>query len=500
MKHIFALCLTLTLSLYANVAFGICAIYNSDHSITMPKEDALYKLLSNEIECPQHVIDFKQALEKAALKAKPTMVANRGFHNPTLGSFSFFEIVHGELNGTTIKQGDFFFGHFTKSVDNQLVLDQAFFENNLMIELIVWDPKKQLYNFYELRGAGSGSQWFYRGDSLDALQDNIYLHRDPPINTPKFGDRMRCSACHNSGGPIMKEINLPHNDWWLSHRPLPLGSNEPDKVVSEQISALIDADFLSQSVMEGIQQLENSLPYQFFKNASTLQEQLRPLFCEVEINLQSDTIPLNAARMVEIPSAFFISPFLYEDTFLIDNPNYNKYLVEFDMRFPETSRRDADHGWLVPVKGTSDIIAIESLIDKKIIDRKFAAAVLSTDQQNVIFSANRCELLKLVPQQFSSQWLDEFLIALKSSSLPHAEALYLQLTNAEYTFEYYVNQAKNEAFRVQNALKDETEQKIIFKKLIDSRLAVFESEISKNPLGQILEPGFRVIFPEVHKP
>jgi len=61
MKHIFALCLTLTLSLYANVAFGICAIYNSDHSITMPKEDALYKLLSNEIECPQHVIDFKQA-------------------------------------------------------------------------------------------------------------------------------------------------------------------------------------------------------------------------------------------------------------------------------------------------------------------------------------------------------------------------------------------------------------------------------------------------------
>jgi hypothetical protein len=37
-------------------------------------------------------------------------------------------------------------------------------------------------------------------------------------------------------------------------------------------------------------------------------------------------------------------------------------------------------------------------------------------------------------------------------------------------------------------------QRILFEKLTLQRKAVFESEISKNPLGQILEPGFRVIF------
>ena len=498
MKHFLSFCFALLFCLYINTSSANCTIYNSDGSVTSPKEDALYKILSRQQSCPVVVLDFKSILTQAKLTVQPTMVANRGFHNPDLGSFSFFEIVQGQLieENLTVKKGDFFFGHFTEAVDNKIVLDQTLTENKLMIELIVWDPRKQWYHFYELRGTETASSWFYRGDSLDALNDNQYLHRDPPAGTPKFGDRMRCSACHNSGGPIMKEIQAPHNDWWLSQHPLPLGKNEPDADVSTQMRALIDADLLSLSVLDGMQQLENSLPYQSSKKALSLQEQMRPVFCEVEINLQSDSMPLDAARMINIPSAFFITPFLYEDFFVMDKVAYEKYLVEVGMNFPETTRKDADHAWLIPVKGTSDLKAIQALIDQKIIDNKFAAAVLSTDLQNPVFSSNRCELLKFVPQQFSNDWLSEFLFALKGSDLPHAHILYSQLVNPDYTFEYYVNEAQKMTRQIQARLQDPSEQAYFFQKMIASRHAVTASEISQNPLGQILEPGFRVIFPE----
>ena len=32
------------------------------------------------------------------------------------------------------------------------------------------------------------------------------------------------------------------------------------------------------------------------------------------------------------------------------------------------------------------------------------------------------------------------------------------------------------------------------------RESVYDDEISKNPRGQILEPGFRIVFPEMIKP
>ena len=39
----------------------------------------------------------------------------------------------------------------------------------------------------------------------------------------------------------------------------------------------------------------------------------------------------------------------------------------------------------------------------------------------------------------------------------------------------------------------------LYGQLVQRREAVLTSQISKNPKGQILEPGFRVIFPEADK-
>ncbi|AGN15086.1 rod shape-determining protein [Legionella pneumophila] len=53
-------------------------------------------------------------------------------------------------------------------------------------------------------------------------------------------------------------------------------------------------------------------------------------------------------------------------------------------------------------------------------------------------------------------------------------------------YEYFLNQS----ISTRSGLRKH------FQHLIELRKAVFRSELSQNPLGQILEPGFRVIFPE----
>jgi len=207
-------------------AGAACVIQNSDHTATQPKGDAFYELLTQP--CPLRAQDLKAQLIAGGALVEPAMVGNRGIHNPELGSFSFFETVSGQIGKVSINKGEFFFGHFTAATDeHQLILDQEPEAGKLMVELIAWDKSKGLFNFYELIGQGSTALWFYRGDSLDILHDNAFLYRDVPPGKPKFGKTLRCAGCHSSGGPIMKELALPHNDWWTIARPLEFGSNQP---------------------------------------------------------------------------------------------------------------------------------------------------------------------------------------------------------------------------------------------------------------------------------
>ena len=129
--------------------------------------------------CPTDVFALKAALLSDGLLAQPAMVANRGRHNPQLGSFSFFEVVSGHSStlNKTLRPEHFYFGHFTQVNSGVVDLDQTPEAGKLMIELVAWDFTKGLYNFYELIGTGStGATWFYRGDSRDAFLDNKNLH------------------------------------------------------------------------------------------------------------------------------------------------------------------------------------------------------------------------------------------------------------------------------------------------------------------------------------
>lgn len=473
-------------------AYTECIVYNSDKTKAPIQYDAFFQLLINLDRCPETINNFKAQIEQQGFMIKPSMVANQGRNNPILGSFSFFEIVTG--NG--IMPGDWFFGHFTDINDGTVSLDQNPNEGKLLIELIAWDPQKQIFNFYEWIGQGDHAIWFYRGDSLDALSDNTYLYRTPPIGEKKFGERMRCSACHISGGPIMKELATPHNDWWQNSRLLPITPNIPDYDVVNLMNKLIEANDFASAVINGINKLKQSLAFIEINNGLSLQERLRPLFCETEINLLSDPAALEQSlEYIEIPGEFFVNKFFSPKSIKISQLDYYALLDQFAMSFAKSNIADADHAWLTPVKAYTDYTAIQTLINNKLIDEDFAAAILYIDFHNPYLSDERCNLLKLLPKKITPYWQQLFIENLYLSELSSARSLAEDL-DAHNNLNFYSKKIADYLSEVKNTLKTSTGRISYLKKLINLRNKVYISEISQNPLGQILEPGFRIIFPK----
>lgn len=467
--------------------WSLCEIYQSDGSPSSNLNDLHFQALAQLSKCPENVVEYKKILVKQGFTIKPSMVANRGRHNPTLGSFSFFEQVLGSTDGA--QEGEFFFGHFTKLLNNEVVLDQEKNKGQLLIELIAWDTQKKFFNFYELIGQGGSAKWFYRGDSQDILKDNEMLYRG---NKPQFGQNLRCSACHSSGGPIMKELVEPYNDWWTTARPLSFGQAKASSELKTWLDELEDASVLSEAVETGIVKLQKSPSYQKIKSGQTLQEQLRPLFCETEINIESSrSLSSDKAVVFDIFSPAFLNPLLGLARLTFSRSDYQHYLKKYKLKFPENGQSDADHVWLTPVKGYSDILAIMDLIQSRLIDEEFAYDVMAIDYKKNLFSDQRCQLLKLLPLDRNSDWKDQFLTNLKSSKLKSAQLLAVYLTDPAKDKEWHRTQS---GLYLKNLMTmGITEADFI--KLMKDRSAVLNSEISKNPRGQILEPGFRVIFP-----
>lgn len=502
------LILTTALTLMPGAAHAECLIGGTGERAGS-LGDALAKVLEEAGSCPENAFELRSALREAGLALAPAMVANRGFHNPRLGSFSIFEMATGTLRlaeeHLTVKRGDFFFGHFTRAFEGEVRMDQSPSRGKLMVELIAWDPGKGVFNFYELIGTGGSARWFYRGDSRDALADNRYLYREPPAGEPKFGDRMRCSGCHVSGGPIMKELAPPHNAWWTEERPLGFGANEVGSDIEQTVREILPASDFADAVRSGMTKLEGSPEYKAAKAARSLQERLRPLFCETEINLASSPFPGDGSERVEIPSGFWVNERLASGGTSIPIAAYRELLDEFRMRFPETGRRDADHSWLVPVKGEADQKAIATLIASGAVNREFVADVLAVDYETPLFSPGRCGLLAAVPATNEHQsWRLTFRDNLRELTGPSsvkeaATELLRHLENPAFNKDFHQREAGRFLGEQRQKLETPAGRREAFRRLLRVRDAVSEAEISQNPRGQILEPGFRVIFPQTSR-
>lgn len=481
--------LVLTIFYAVNVlAQSGCVVATTQGQRANSQNDLFFKTISQAPRCPQN-IDEVNSLLGTQFQNRKFLVANRGRNNPKKGSFSFFEsFSDGSRNG----DAGIFLGHFTglKNFGGKVMidLDQSPDKGKLVIELIAWDAVKGYYNFYELIGQGTMNQWFYRGDSKDILLDNQAIYLSQPV---QFGQRLRCSGCHTSGGPIMKEMAFPHNDWWVKSRPL-VFENPQSEAFLQRLRVVDTAENFSTQVQMGIQKLEASAQYQALKKSFSVQAQLRPLFCDVEINIQSDINSSDRSGNIQIPLASLGGPFVGTNPIVISKSAYQGLLQKHGMQFPETKFQDADHAWLSPVKGYSDLLAIASLKASGLIDDKTILDVYFAAQIGVLMNKDRCQLLKLVPNTWN--WKPGFLQNLKLQTSTVAKSLYQRMTNPELNVAGY-QKAIGEWYAQTSKKLQAGEVEFAFVQLLQNRKAVFESDISKNPRGQILEPGFRVIFP-----
>jgi hypothetical protein len=471
---------------------GACTPAQPEGAPASHNDDALSRLLAANEACPPDVFALRAALIAGGARLSTAFVNNRGFHSAE-GSYSLFESVRGSVAGREVAKGEFFFGHFT-AADGQLVRpDQSAREKNLMIEAIAWDATKGAFNFFELIGDGSRGRWHYRGDSRDIARDLTALHREPAEGKP-FGRALRCSGCHLNGGPILKELDAPHNDWWTIARPLPFEGRRPDEALSAMLGGLVDAEIFADEVRVGSARLEAAGGRRDFVRGQSLPERLRPLFCPHEINLVSDE-GAESGRRVSVPSAFLVDPRLGRGRLEIARTHYEGALAELGARFEGTGRRDGDHAWLGPAKAYGDVVAIATLVDEGLVDEEFVLDVLAVDLTNPALSNERCALLRHVPERSEGDVRPALLASLAGAREPAARALAENLRDPARNAASHRARATRFFEACSRRANDKGFVRQLVRLLAQRRAEIAANDISKNPRGQILEPGFRVIFP-----
>ena len=475
-----------------------------EHAPSQPNQDALARLLKAQDQCPATTPDFLDLVEGSGAKLETTMVNFLGFDNPDPGVFFLFQIVSGRLGrpNLSVERGDLLFGHFLTANDHsQLVLDTG----GLLIEAIAWDPAKQLFNFYELTRARDckppEAHWCYRGDSRLILEDIEFLYRPRDAGQKPFNNRLRCSGCHVNGGLVQKELSPPHNDWFVTSRKLPLGSLTPDAAVAKIFQGLVDADELRKLVQASSRRLAASPEYRKALQSRSMQEQLRPLFCAVELNIESDHDPFDQQKpAVQIPAGFFVDPRLGASSIAIPRENYDQALQKLRSHMPEKPvPTDADHAWLTPDKADSDMVMMGGLVQMGIVDSEFVADVLAVDFTEPLFSASRCRLLRLVPPG-GPDFLTRFETNLKASSDPAAKQLLDNLTDPKRDATFHRQQAADYLNACQKRATTPEAAVEWFGLLAQRRAEVDREELSQHPRGHILESPDRVVFPLASPP
>ena len=497
-------------------AVGLCALGANGVSrpvIAQPlflgdgsPDDAVTRGILAAQPTPRTIFAVRKRLETLGGTIRTHLVANGGHEHPRPRDgevmFMAFETYEGPVPGGVVEEGELFFGFFLAPRDQALTVAGGF------VELIAWDQRQHVYNFWEL----IGSDWFYRGNSLDILDNIASLGLGEPNarftmtrSSPDGEPVLRCSGCHTLGAPIMKELAAPHNDWWREGQGLPLGNLLPDRDADAIVSRATDASNLARQVKRGIDRLVASP-----RGATSVRGRLRSLFSTMEMNLQSDTLPLQervASRTaIEIPSAFFVDARLSGDSpgIPVDPSTYGRALSDTDSRFPPTagtSARDTRHAFLVPTRSYIDNRTIDRLIAEELLDDELIADVLAVDMSRPVYSRARASLIRFVPETAGSadELRQRLLIALRQAPATDEAArdLLANLTDPARTAAAHRKAAAAYLEACRRSAGTSGAVTGWLHHADAQRRAIEESDTARHPRGLITEEGFRDIFPRL---
>jgi hypothetical protein len=262
------------------------------------------------------------------------------------------------------------------------------------------DKTTGVFNFY----AREQNQWRFFGSSAEFVSSGYTCNADGAC-VPKAAAKQRCATCHTGGGLVMKELASPWVNWE--------GDRETPGIpeIVEKHSKLFG--FRGDGVdLEGTVTNVNRnewIPARIkIAKRLGLKEVLRPLFCTIEMNLDSSGSAPDTDQF--FTSAFLVDP-LFE-AFLTEfttGDDYTAALNERGQRIIDarTGRQlvssnnapaiDSVMGFTVPVKARQDNDYIRALIGERIVDVDFVKDVLAIDMSRPIFSPTRCALLDAAP-------------------------------------------------------------------------------------------------------
>jgi hypothetical protein len=260
------------------------------------------------------------------------------------------------------------------------------------VEMIGKDATTGVYNFYEVLDRG---QWVFYGNSLDLIGDGYtcapsgycVANNSKKASSPSGKS---CASCHVGGGLVMKELESPWLHWTVKHVN---GSEKVAKKFPDRLGAQQNGQDLEFQVVESSfdAYCDKRVAFLATKGAAEL---LRPLFCTLDVNLDSFSDPsdpnANASTTLIVDALLDVRPVAF------DFGVYKALKKEVAQRvigFPATVD-DVAEAFTYPKRGNLDESYTNALLRAKLVDEELVSDVLDVDFTRPIFSGARCGILE----------------------------------------------------------------------------------------------------------
>jgi hypothetical protein len=303
------------------------------------------------------------------------------------------------------------------------------------VEIIALDKARGVYNFYAIRDG----RWHFFGDSLDMQRRRAAVG---PIQSGEHLDpELECARCHEGGGPVMKELVRPWNNWPSDgyegdDRVEFPGEEELHMAVAEKLGETsineMDGLDMEERVRKG-NRLWNLTRVRELRASGNVAALLEPLFCTVEVNLDTSQSSREEDDTVDSGPHFHTNHEVGPDLDLFvsyELPIYDAAVTRIGQRIEGTNKTDTNTRLIFPFRAGADdeyvvrltgrAIHFESTLSDDdepdpvppevgddqspaVVDEDFVRDVMMIDATKPIFSDARCQLRQLVPQLEASQ-------------------------------------------------------------------------------------------------
>lgn len=270
--------------------------------------------------------------------------------------------------------------------------------NETFLEVMAWDPKHKGFNYY--RSVGSKGRYAFAGNSRHALSA-------PTKGKGPF-------EAHPSGNLIMKELRFPWVHWHsvavdIFEDAFPKGdARRKHPWFTKKLGAeTCELDVVIPSILRWTAaRFDQAIrPNGVVDDPARVVEQI---VTSPTINLASSNIQSEGPGRVDLPPGFFVDfdalgrlglppPPLFD----VSRAIYEKSLQTFGFRLSDddgfTRPGDTHFAFMVPERAVEDTETLQEAMNRGLVTRRLAAALLMVDFPNPVFSARRAALLKHAP-------------------------------------------------------------------------------------------------------